>query len=67
MVWAWSLVAATTLLAVVVLVVTLRRVVAEVTRLQESATAFTRVAVAVDDLGHEARTVERNLHRLSHR
>jgi hypothetical protein len=65
--WAWSVVAATTLLAVVVLVAVMRRVTREVRALHDAAAAFARVAVAVDDLGYEARRVERNLRRLAHR
>jgi hypothetical protein len=65
--WLWAALAAVPVGSAVVVVATLRRVTDEVVRLERSAAAFTRVAVALDDLGHEARGLERKLGRVTRR
>jgi hypothetical protein len=65
--WYWLLPAATTVLALAVLTVALGRLARELRLLGSSLRAIGRVAVAVDDLGHDARRVDRSLRRLTHR
>jgi type II secretory pathway predicted ATPase ExeA len=65
--WYWLVPAGTTLLALVALFLALRSLTHEARRLAASIKALERVAVAVDDLGHEAGHLDRSLRRLSHR
>ena len=62
--WIWVVPASAVLAAVVVSAIALRRVAVETRALQISLDAWGRMAVAVDDLQHEAHQVERNLRRL---
>jgi hypothetical protein len=66
-IWFWGVTATSTVVSVAVLAVTVHRVAIEATALRNAATNFARVAVAVDDLEHDARRVERTLARLAHR
>jgi hypothetical protein len=65
--WVWMLPASAVLVALVVSAVALRRVAIEARALQVSLDGWSRMAVAVDDLQHDARQVERNLRALTHR
>ena len=67
MAWVWVLPAFAVLGAVVVSAIVLSSVAREARSMQSSLDRWSRLAVAVDDLQHDARHAERNLRRLTHR
>jgi hypothetical protein len=65
--WVWVLPAFAVVAAVVVSAIVLAHVAREARAMHASLDRWGRLAVAVDDLQHDARQAERNLRRLTHR
>jgi hypothetical protein len=65
--WLWILPIAVVLIGLGVLTLGLRRVAAEAVLLRVSLRSWDRMAVAIGDLEHDTRSVERDLRRLRRR